>query len=424
MNRYGKLPPIGARIMKSSVSVALCMLIYHLRTLLPVGNGIPFYSALAALWCLQPYHDTAKKNAGQRSIGTLTGALFGLMFLMILRASDITDTLIVYLLASVVIIPVIYATIVLDKRNAAFFSCVVFLSIALTHSFDDDPYLFVFNRVLDTFIGIGVGLLVNSFRLPVKHDSKTLYVSGIDHVLISDDDPADQYSKVELNRLIESGVKFTVSTVHTPAEVISIMNGVELEYPVIVMDGAAMYDIKEKEYIETKCLPSEICGKAEKIIGESGLHCFVNALYDQTLIIFYGELKSPAEKGLFETHRSSPYRNYVSIKYRHYDNSEQVIYLTVLAQKDKVLRLEKDLAEQLGESIRVTLYPSVYDGYMYLKVYSPSASKQEMLKKLQQHTDAESIVTIGSIKGEYDVYIGDGGGNATIKKLKKLYRHS
>jgi hypothetical protein len=47
-----------------------------------------------------------------------------------------------------------------------------------------------------------------------------------------------------------------------------------------------------------------------------------------------------------------------------------------------------------------------------------------MLKKLQQHTDAKSIVTIGSIKGEYDVYIGDGGGNATIKKLKKLYRHS
>ena len=58
--------------------------------------------------------------------------------------------------------------------------CVVFLSIALTHSFDDNPYLFVFNRVLDTFIGIGVGLAVNNFHLPVRHDSETLYVSGID----------------------------------------------------------------------------------------------------------------------------------------------------------------------------------------------------------------------------------------------------
>ena len=424
MQRTKKLPPIGARIIKSSVSVSLCMLIYHLRTLLPIGNGIPFYSALAALWCLQPYHDTTKKNAGQRSIGTLTGALFGLLFLIFLRAFDITKPVIVYLSTSFVIIPVIYTTVVLNKRNAAFFSCVVFLSIALTHSFDDNPYLFVLNRVLDTFIGIGVGLAVNNFRLPVKHDSKTLYVSGIDDVLISENHFAVQYSKVELNRLIESGVKFTVSTIHTPAEVISLMSGVNLEFPVIVMDGAAMYDIKGKEYIETKCLPPEICGKAESIIEENGLHCFVNALFDHSLMIFYGELKNPAEKDLFETHRHSPYRNYIRKAYRHYDSSEKVIYLTVLAEREKVFHLEKELVECLGLFVRVTVYPSIYDDYLYLKVYSPFASKQEMLKKLWSHTNAESIVTIGSIRGKYDVYIGDGGGNATIKKLKKLYRHS
>ena len=242
-----KLPPIGARIIKSSVAVALCMVIYFFRTLLPIGNGIPFYSALAALWCLQPYHDTTKKNAGQRSIGTLTGALFGLIFLMLMRTVDLTEPIIVYLLASALIIPVIYTTVILNKRNASFFSCVVFLSIALTHSFDDEPYLFVFNRLLDTFIGIAVGLVVNNFRLPVKHDSKTLYVSGIDDVLISENHSAVQYSKVELNRLIESGVMFTVSTIHTPAEVIALMSGVNLKLPIIVMDGAAMYNIKGKE---------------------------------------------------------------------------------------------------------------------------------------------------------------------------------
>ena len=46
-----------------------------------------------------------------------------------------------------------------------------------------------------------------------------------------------------------------------------------------------------------------------------------------------------------------------------------------------------------------------------------------MIKKLQQYTGASRTVTFGSIKGEYDVYIHDGGGNATIKKLKKLYRN-
>jgi hypothetical protein len=60
----------------------------------------------------------------------------------------------------------------------------------------------------------------------------------------------------------------------------------------------------------------------------------------------------------------------------------------------------------------------------YLKVFSPKASKQEMMKKLKEYTKAENVVTFGSVKGEYDVYIGDGGGNATVKKLKRLYRKS
>lgn len=314
-----KLPPIGARIVKSSVAAALCMVIYHIRTLLPVGNGIPFYSALAALWCLQPYHETAKSNAGVRSIGTFVGAVFGLLFMIVIRVLQIGTPVLVYLLAALAVIPVIYITVVLDKRNAAFFSCVVFLSIALTHSFDDDLYIFVFNRVPDTFIGIGVGLGVNNFRLPLRHDSETLYVSGIDGVLIPDDDNNMKYSKVELNRLIESGVRFTVSTVHTPAVVMSPMKGVDLRLPLIVMDGAAIYDIEEKEYIEAEFLPKDISEKAEALIARNGIHCFVNVMYDSTLLIFYGDFHNTAEKELFEAYKHSPYRNYIRSAYRHHD---------------------------------------------------------------------------------------------------------
>ncbi len=415
--------PVGARIVQSAVSVALCLVIYFIRTLLPVGNGIPFYSALAALWCMQPYHETTNNNAGQRSIGTLLGAGFGLIFLVVLRFAGLRAQMAVYLLASAVIIPLIHLTVILDKRNASFFSCVVFLSIALTHSFDDDPYLFVLNRVLDTFIGIGVGLAVNNFHLPVRHDSETLYVSGIDSVLIPDGRAENAYNKVELNRMIESGVKFTLSTVRTPAEVMSLMNGVKLNLPIIVMDGAAMYDINEKEYLEAEFLRADICEQAEKIIAESGMHCFVNVMYDATLLIFYGEFRNSAEKDLFETHKHSPYRNYVREIFRRHDASERVLYLTVLDESGKISALEEKLNDKLNGFVRVTVTDSEYDGYKYLKMFSPAASKENMLLKLKAHTGCENVVTLGSIKGKYDVYIGDGGGNATVKLLKKLYRN-
>ena len=90
---------------------------------------------------MQPYPDTTKNNAWQRSFGTLTGAAYGLAFLLLMRLFDVSQPIAVYLTASVLVIPVIYTTVVTDHRNASFFSCVVFLSIALTHSFDENPFL-------------------------------------------------------------------------------------------------------------------------------------------------------------------------------------------------------------------------------------------------------------------------------------------
>lgn len=412
-------PPIGARIIKSSIAVGLCMAVYFMRTLLPVGNGIPFYGALAALWCMQPYSDTTKNNAVQRSVGTLTGAFYGLLFLLLFRGMELSVPMLVYISASIFIVPVIYTTVVMDKRNASFFSCVVFLSIALTHSFDENPYLFVLNRVVDTFIGIIIGVAVNDFRLPVRTDKATLYVSGLDDVLISQ---TSNYSKVELNRLIRSGVKFTISTTRTPAELMSIMKGTDLQLPVIVMDGAALYDVKEKQYLDMTYLSPTVSAEAERIISECGLHCFVNTMLDSTLLIYYGDLHNSAEKELFESHRHSPYRNYVHSEYRRKDANERVLYITVLAEKIDIFLLERKLRQQLGASARISLSDSEYEGFMYLKVFSPLASKENMMIMLKEYADADKVVTFGSIREKYDVYIDDGGGNATVKKLKKICR--
>ena len=421
MNRIRRLPPIGGRILKSALSVALCMAVYYLRTLLPIGNGLPFYSALAAIWCLQPNYETTKNNAGQRIIGTFIGALYGFLFIVSIDLVDMEVPIIVYLLASLLIIPVIYTTVVLNKKDAAFFSCSVFLSIALTHSLDENPNIFVINRILDTFIGIGVGVLVNSIHFPGKQDKNTLYVCGIDDVLINDDPSVSHYSAVELNRLIDSGLKFTVSTVHTPSKVVSLMKGVKLELPIIVMDGAAVYDLKKKEYLATEYLSTDVCATAERIIKKKGMHCFVNVMYDSTVLIFYSELNNYAEKELFDAYRESPYRNYISSRFRRNDETEHVLYLTVLETEAKVKMLNEALKSALGERVRTVITESEWDSFMYLKVLSPLSSKQNMIARLKEYTGIEKVITIGSVKGEYDVYIDDGGGNATVKRIKKIY---
>lgn len=412
-----KLPGIGARIVKSGVGVLICMLIYFLRG----SSGMPFYSALAVLWCMRQYTKDTMDMAKQRIIGTFLGAAYGLAVLLVIRCFENVNVMAVYCVCSLMIIPIIYTTVLLDKKNASFFSCVVFLSITITHSFDSDPYIFVLNRILDTLIGIAVGVALNLINPHRKRDNDTLFISGIDAVLVNRNDTMIPYNKVELNRLISEGAKFTVSTTRTPASLLTHMSGVDLRLPVIAMDGAVLYDVKENRYLEKEPLSPEISRRAEKIISDMGCNCFVNALYDNTLIIYYGELKNEAEKKIFDALKKSPYRNYTRAEYR--TEKAEVLYLMVIDTNDRIDMLYKALCEgNIARDTRINLSESVeYPGFTYIKIYSKNASKKHMTEKLKEFANAEKVVTFGSVEGEYDIFIDDDGGNSAVKTLKKLY---
>lgn len=66
-------PKVGQRIIRSVVAVACCFCVFYLRD----KEGIPFYSALAVLQCIQPYQDSMTETARKRVTGTFVGALLG-----------------------------------------------------------------------------------------------------------------------------------------------------------------------------------------------------------------------------------------------------------------------------------------------------------------------------------------------------------
>lgn len=415
------MPHIGARIVKSSLGAGICVLIYFIRELLPIGSGIPFYSMLAVLWCVQPYTTPTFAMAKQRTFGTFLGAAYGLVFLLTFRALGVEDKMTVYLTACAMLVPILYTTVLLNKRNASYFSCVVFLTIAINHSFDQNPYLFAFNRVLDTLIGIGVAVALNSLHRPVKNKDNTLYVSGIDSVLVSSREVMSPYSKVELNRLIALGVKFTISTIRTPASMLEPLSGINLQLPVIAMDGAVLYDIRENRYLDVFALEPEAAAQVEAIIEEEGVHAFVNVLRDNTLLIYYGELQNDAERDMFARLRRSPYRNYTDKRYRNGQERENVLYIMALTPDSDARRIARRIEQVLGSAVRMTLNPaSEYDGYTYLKVYSRDASKANMLNILRQRIGVERVITFGSIPGQYDVCVHDDVGDAAVKMMKGL----
>ena len=415
----GKIPAVGMRIMKSAIGIWLCYVVQKLR-----GNtGIVFYSQLAVLWCIQPYVKDSLKNGIQRGIGTAIGAFYGLI--VILLKVYLFDNLPINedfygFLVGLFIIAVIYTTVLVHKKNASYFSSVVFLSIVVNHIADVNPFIFVWNRIVDTLIGIVLGVGINMFRIPYRKQKDILFVSGIDDTLIDEHEQISAYSMIELNRMLGDGAKFTVSTMRTPASVIDSLRGIHWMLPLIVMDGAALYDMNEHNYLKTVPLKANLVFKLKEFFKEQEQNCFLNILIGGTLIISHGELTTETEKSIYRELGQSPYRNFVK---KDLSEEGEVLYFMSVGAKEKMDFLYESLKQKEHfDNLKILYYPSTtYEGQMYLKIYDRNATKENMIEYLKKYTNVKKTITFGSIEGKYDITIHRNENDSVARILKKVY---
>ena len=414
-----RFPKIGARIMKSGAAILLCFLVHQVS----YRRGILFYMALAALQCMQPDHTGSKSMAKQRICGTFIGALYGLLTIL-LQYGVLLHLHLPYIcycaIVTLCVMISLYTAVVLRLQSAAYFSCVVYLSITMVHIGDENPYLFVVNRVADTLLGVGIGMLVNSFQLPRRKQKDTLFVAGLNEVLLSQDSRLSDFSRIELNRMLEEGLPFTIMTVRTPASFLEAAQGIRIKLPVILMDGAVIYNPMQNSY-PYKCeMTYEQAAEIVHTLHTVGVESFQNAVDNDNVFIYFQHLNNPEASRIYEELRRSPYRNYI----RHpLPEGEPVVYIMAVDLTDKIetayqaLTVREDAAQY-----KFLHYPSQdCPGYSYLKIYHKDATKQKALEHLKALTGFQKTYTFGTIPGMYDESVEQIPADDVVKLLKKRY---
>ena len=446
---FAHIAPPGQRIIRSVIAVWVCMLIYALRGL----RGEPFYSIIAAVQCIQPYSSNMLTEGRDRIIGTLIGAFWGafILFMDLLPMGGTWQTYAMqFILLGVFTGLVIYSTVLFKIPQFALFSAVVFLGIAMFHMEDVNPYIHVINRSLDTIIGVGVAIVVNSVHLPRVKDRTTLFVSGIDYVLFlfREDRQMSPYTKVELNRCIADGMRFTVSTRQTPATVRETLSEINLRLPIVAMDGAVLYNLETMQYLRTVKMNPDLVRKITDFFHEEGMPFFLNTVQDNLLVIYFRDYKDlileevkdahherieqEGEEGfvlnksaylalarLYRKKRTSPYRNYVRT---NAPITEDVVYLLIIDQEENIDRYhEKLMACPFASQIRVNFETfDCENGEKIMRIYAAAATREAMLGYLQRKVGAPRMVTFGT-ENNADVIISDARRGTMVRELKKRY---
>lgn len=429
-----EFPRPGQRIVRSVLASLLCMVVYYLRG----KSGIPFFAVVAALQCIQPSMKNMREMGRKRIVGTLIGAAWGALVLYVefwflggQEASVLAGQgaaahgdpesleMLHLILVAACTGAVLYSTVVMKLPESAYFSAVVFLSIVMNHVTDENPSIYIIDRILDTTVGVVIGILMNSVHFPRLRHPEILFVSGIDQMMSEQVHQLSGYTKITLNRLIEDGAKFTVISKQSPAMIRETVTGVTLKHPVIAMDGAVMYDMNSRRYLYKEVMDDETGAEVNAFFRQEKVHYFINTIEDDLLVIYYHEMAPGAMERLYRQRRVSPYRNYVKTDRDIHTNV--VYYLTIGPEAEVEAFLDRLMRQPFADRIRPVLDTyKCAEGDLILRVYSADATRERMLKRLKEHLQAEKIVKFGFEEKGVDVCLPCHG-DEMVREMKRMF---
>ncbi len=415
------LPPVGQRIIKTSIAVTLCLLFYALRGYR--GQDMSAEAAITAIICMQPYvHDT-REYAWNRIAGTLIGAFWGLLFLLFVSIFPALGKRmpVLYPLMGLGVLISLYSAVMIRQPDTSCLAAIVFVCVVIAYPDIEDPLLQAFHRILDVVVGTVVAIGVNLLHIPRKKQN------GFVFFLRTEDLVPDQLSRISssvqfrLGRLYNDGAKICLMSEHAPAFLTSQLNNIKWNVPLIVMDGAALYDANNNAYISTVTIDPTSSRWLMKRLDDMNVSYFIYTIHkDRNYIYHHGPL-TENERVIYDQLKRSPYRHYLDDD--HFTVSE-IVYLKIVAADDMNDHIYRNLKPYFSKmKIRAVIRPQAgmkggNSLYFYaanadiahaqqhlmriLHEYEPALVPQEVLSETGYQSEHDAIHLLQKLSNQYE----------------------
>ncbi len=274
---------------------------------------------------------------------------------------------------------------------------------------------------------------------------KKLYVSDLDGTLLNTSGVVSEFSRNTINDLIAKGLNFSIATARTAATANGILAGLDIKEPVILMNGMAIYDLKNKRYIKQHNFTCAQRDAILDIIETKKVPAFVYTIQNEELICYtYEDEKLTPEMKYFKDERVVKFNKRFEVIENYNDLKKfEVIYFTLLGKFDDLSDVK--LAIDEVENVDTLLYLDVYTDDWILEVHIAGVDKGTATKELRESTGADEMLVFvdntndipmmneadysyavenskENVKLIADEIIGNNDEDAVAKKLLKLIK--
>ena len=402
-----QIQPVGKRIIKTCLAVTLCLLFYMLRGY--SGDSMPAEAAITAILCMSTNARGSRASAAGRFIGTLIGAFWGFLFLVIVpRVPVLAENLwALYLHMGFGTLLALYSAVLIKKPDVAGLSAIVFLCVVISFPDIENPMEQAFKRILDVMVGTTIAITINSVHLPRrKLNGKIFFVRMKDLAL-------DQFSAIpttvlyRLENLLQDGAKICLMSEHAPAFHTTRLGNLKFSVPMIVMDGAAIYDANENAYLSITSIDPNSCRWLMKRLDGMERSYFIYTVHRDRNCIFHHGPMTEMEDTVYQRVKRSPFRYYLDDD--HFPMAD-VVYLKIVGNRKELEQIRSQLEPafdkmKLRAAIRVQA--GLEDGYS-LYIYSALATMEQaenrlmhLLRQTEPELEKQEILSDGGYRTEY-----------------------
>jgi len=212
---------------------------------------------------------------------------------------------------------------------------------------------------------------------------KNIFITDLDHTFLRNDLSVSQFTKESWNKMSKDSL-VSVATARTYKKATQFLGGVDINAPMILLDGALIATI-DKRIIDTKFVTKEM---ADAIIDEGakfGIYPFILALADKNLneVFLYSDILNEIQTKVLKNYSSDDHIKKCK-NIRAMDDNFKIVYMG----EEKLLReLALHVEQIFGDKLKYILAPEAYTKSYFLTILHKDADKSHGIKTVSEYAD-------------------------------------
>ena len=200
---------------------------------------------------------------------------------------------------------------------------------------------------------------------------KNIYITDLDHTFLRSDLSVSDYTKKIWNSYEKDSI-LSIATARTYKKTMQFMQGVSINAPMILLDGA-LIATADKKIIDTKFISKAV---ADEIIDEGAkldIYPFLLSLVDQQLneAFSYSTTLNNYQTEILKRYANDDHTQAFK-NLRAMEDNFKVVYM---ADEDILVELKERLEKIFGDELKYILAPEAYMGCYFLTILHKDADK-------------------------------------------------